>query len=74
MVEGAAHEYELARHAPRSKQLVRSFGISESCMRERAKQPASHDNLFHTLLGVFGVQTSEYDRSKDLLASCEEQK
>lgn len=57
-----------------SPQFASSFGISESCMRERAKQPASHDNLFHTLLGVFGVQTSEYDRSKDLLASCEEQK
>jgi lipid A ethanolaminephosphotransferase len=54
-----------------SPQFASSLGINESCMRERAKQPASHDNLFHTLLGVFGVQTSEYDREKDLLASCE---
>jgi lipid A ethanolaminephosphotransferase len=54
-----------------SPQFASSFGINESCMRDRAQQPASHDNLFHTLLGVFGVQTSEYDRSKDLLAACE---
>jgi lipid A ethanolaminephosphotransferase len=54
-----------------SPQFMSSLGIEESCMAQRAKQPASHDNLFHTLLGVFGVQTSEYDRSKDLLAGCE---
>jgi lipid A ethanolaminephosphotransferase len=57
-----------------SPQFASSFGINESCMRERAKQPASHDNLFHTLLGVFNVQTSEYDRNKDLLAGCEHEK
>jgi lipid A ethanolaminephosphotransferase len=54
-----------------SPQFADSLGVSASCMRERAQQPASHDNLFHTLLGVFGVQTSEYDAGKDLFAGCE---
>jgi lipid A ethanolaminephosphotransferase len=56
-----------------SPDFASALGVNESCMRERAKQPASHDNLFHTLLGVFGVQTAEYDAKKDLLASCETQ-
>lgn len=57
-----------------SPQFEQTLGINEACMRERAKQPASHDNLFHTLLGVFDVQTSEYDPTKDLLAGCESNK
>ncbi|HEU4602144.1 MAG TPA: sulfatase-like hydrolase/transferase, partial [Steroidobacteraceae bacterium] len=57
-----------------SPQFTQTLGIDEACMRARAKQPASHDNLFHTLLGVFDVQTSEYDPSKDLLAACERKK
>ena len=31
----------------------------------------SHDNLFHTLLGLFEVQTSVYDKSSDILAADE---
>jgi lipid A ethanolaminephosphotransferase len=48
----------------------RSFGINQECMRERAGQAASHDNLFHSVLGVLDVQTAAYDRSMDLFASC----
>jgi lipid A ethanolaminephosphotransferase len=47
-----------------------SFGISQECMRARAGQAASHDNLFHSLLGVLDVQTAAYDRGMDLFASC----
>jgi lipid A ethanolaminephosphotransferase len=39
-------------------------------MRKRAAQPVSHDNLFHTLLGVFSVQTSVYDPAMDIFAGC----
>lgn len=41
------------------------------CLRARAAQPASHDNLFHTVLGVFAVNTHLYDASRDLFAGCE---
>lgn len=27
----------------------------------------SHDNLFHTMLGIFGIQTSDYDKKLDML-------
>jgi lipid A ethanolaminephosphotransferase len=51
----------------------RDTGVNEACLRaEAAKQPVSHDNLFHSLLGIFDVQTRAYDRGLDLFASCRE--
>ena len=47
-----------------------SFGVDPKCLRSRASQPASHDNLFHSLLGVLDVQTSTYDARRDLFAPC----
>ena len=40
------------------------------CLRQRASQPYSHDNLFHTVLGVMGVQTRAYEAGLDALAPC----
>ena len=34
-----------------------SFGVDTACLRQQALQPASHDNLFHTVLGLLDVQT-----------------
>jgi lipid A ethanolaminephosphotransferase len=45
-------------------------GVDEACMRARAAQPVSHDDLFHTLLGVFDVRTSVYDPKLDIFAGC----
>jgi lipid A ethanolaminephosphotransferase len=48
-----------------------SLGIDEQCLRAAAKpDAASHEQLFHSLLGVFGVQTSAYLRKFDLFAPC----
>ncbi len=48
----------------------RSFGVDAACLRSRAGLPASHDNLFHSLLGVLDVQTRSYDSALDLFAPC----
>jgi lipid A ethanolaminephosphotransferase len=53
-----------------SPALQQDAGIDAACMRQRAQQPVSHDNLFHTLLGVFGVQTSAYQPGLDVFAGC----
>ena len=53
-----------------SPAFERSFGVSPGCMRSRADQPASHDNLFHSLLGVLDVETVAYDTRLDLFAPC----
>jgi len=36
-------------------------------LKQRADQPYSHDHLFHTLLGLFGVVTTVYNPALDIL-------
>jgi lipid A ethanolaminephosphotransferase len=47
-----------------------SRGIDLACMRRRAAQPAEHDNLFHTVMGLLEVHATPYQRSHDLIAGC----
>ena len=53
-------------------QAIRSGSkLDAPCLQAQAKQrPASHDQLFHSLLGIFGVQTTVYDKALDLFAAC----
>ena len=48
-----------------------SRGIDEACLaRKAARVEASHDNLFHTVLGLMQVHAPEYRRDLDLLRGC----
>jgi len=47
-----------------------SFALDTECLRRRATQPASHDNIFHSVLGLLDVKTGIYDSSMDLAAIC----
>ncbi|HVK52936.1 MAG TPA: phosphoethanolamine--lipid A transferase [Pseudoxanthomonas sp.] len=47
-----------------------SAALDLDCVRGKAGQPASHDNLFPSVLGLMDVQTSIHDRERDLFASC----
>ena len=47
--------------------------IDAACLRARAARPVSHDNLFHSLLGVLDVQTSAYEHEQDFFAPCRPQ-
>lgn len=38
-------------------------GLNLDCLRKTAAEPSSHDNLFHTVLGMMAVKTSAYDQS-----------
>lgn len=40
------------------------------CLRAGANKPATHDNLFHTVLGLLDVITSVRDNALDLTATC----
>lgn len=50
--------------------MPKALGLDLDCLGRRAAEPASHDNLFHTTLGLFGVGTVAYDPSYDLTAGC----
>ncbi|QFY60506.1 phosphoethanolamine transferase [Rhizobium grahamii] len=45
-------------------------GIDTACMAARAAEPASHDNFFHSVLGLMDIATSIYDPKLDLFAPC----
>ena len=50
--------------------FAKSFSLDTDCLRQRSRAPASHDNLFHSVLGLLDVRTSVYDSKMDLSATC----
>ena len=46
------------------------IGLDEECLKRQAHQPVSHDNLYHTVMGLFGVRNGAFDGKLDLLAAC----
>lgn len=50
--------------------LLWSPGLDLQCLQGLRDQAASHDNLFHTVLGLFGVETREYKPELDLFRGC----
>lgn len=47
------------------------YSLDLGCVRQRAKQPVSQDNLFDTLLGVTHVATRVYRPQQDLISPCQ---
>ena len=49
-----------------------AYHLDEACLRQHAASDVvSQDNLFHTLLGMFNVQTQEYQPQLDMIKSCQ---
>jgi len=44
--------------------------VAMDCLRARRDVPLSHDNYFHSVLGLMQVGTSAYDRHLDTYAPC----
>jgi lipid A ethanolaminephosphotransferase len=57
-----------------SEGLSGALQLSAECLATRARQPASHDNLFHSLLGLLDVRTALYDPTLDVGAGCRNEK
>ncbi len=47
-----------------------AFGFDKTCLDEKTKTQQSHDVIFHSLLGLGGIQTNVYDESLDVFAGC----
>ena len=45
------------------------FQVDRSALRAKSAKPYSHDNLFHTILGLFEVNTQVYDKKQDIVRS-----
>lgn len=53
-----------------SKSYASIFGFDAKCLRGQATDAYSHDNLFHTVLGVMNVEAVHYDPGLDVTSRC----
>ncbi|HEB81535.1 MAG TPA: phosphoethanolamine--lipid A transferase [Gammaproteobacteria bacterium] len=44
--------------------------LDYACLQRKADKPWSHDNFFHSLMGLMDVQASLYQPEEDIFASC----
>ena len=62
------------KHVPQiswlSGNMQTRLGLTAACLQAKAGEPYSHDNLFHTLLGLADVSTALYQPQLDITASC----
>lgn len=56
-----------------SNSFYQERGIVKDCLYELRHAPYSHDNLFHTVLGLFDINTSYYESRLDIFAPCTKQ-
>ena len=47
-----------------------SFGLDTACLKREAAQARTHDNLFHTTMGLLQVQSREYEPTLDITRAC----
>lgn len=53
-----------------SNGFMKSRGLDLACLNRRAKQPAAHDHLFHSMLSLLDVKTALYEPAWDLAGPC----
>jgi lipid A ethanolaminephosphotransferase len=54
-----------------SEEIERTRALDPKCLDDHLDMPLSHDNLFHSVLGLMDVETRVYDSSLDVFAgSC----
>ena len=53
-----------------SEDLRERLRIDAACLEARRHDPLSHDNLYHSVLGLSGVRTAVYRPERDLFRRC----
>lgn len=46
------------------------FGMNRSCLEERRVADLSHDNVFHSILGLMDIGTADHDPALDIFSGC----
>jgi len=50
-----------------------SYNLQHSCLQNKTSEKHSHDNVFHSLLGLGGIPSQYYQPSLDIFANCNKQ-
>ena len=53
-----------------SPQFANANGVDRACLLGKADEPLSHDNLFHSVIGVLDVRTRVYRPERDVFEGC----
>jgi lipid A ethanolaminephosphotransferase len=53
-----------------SRTMTDSGDVIARCVQQKANLPLSHDNLFHSVLGLLDVSTTAYREDRDFFDSC----
>lgn len=53
-----------------SPQFEKQLGLSRTCLQNKVQMPLTHDNYFHSVLGLVNVSTEVYQAKLDLHADC----
>jgi lipid A ethanolaminephosphotransferase len=65
---------DVQKHVPWVTWLSPAFsarsGISTACLAAQADKSVSHDNYFHSVLGLLGIDTKVYRDDMDIYAPC----
>ena len=51
-----------------SDSFKKEYALDSKCLG--SKEAYSHDNIFHTILGLFSIQTKLYKKDLDVFAGC----
>ena len=54
-----------------SANFERLSGVATACLQKSRDRALSHDHLFHSVLGMMGVQTSVYQAERDMFKACQ---
>ncbi len=65
---------DVQKHVPMllwtSIEYARERHLDADCLSSLVRQPASHDNVYHTVLGAAEVRNDSYDATLDLFSRC----
>lgn len=53
-----------------SDNFVDEFKIDKKCLTNKINDNLSHDNIFHSMLGLFDIENEYYDENLDIFKSC----
>jgi lipid A ethanolaminephosphotransferase len=53
-----------------SNTFEKQTGLQRTCLKNKLDKPLTHDNYFHSVLGLMGVTTEVYQPQLDVHADC----
>ena len=53
-------------------EFAQKFHLDRNCLKTKLENEYSHDNLFHSFLGLMGIKTSVYNAELDIFNTCQQ--